>query len=111
MKSETSKITFRIVLILALLWFIYIFKVLSKESHTIYTSYKLHYDSLAANSGFQQLPENLKHSSAHINTVLAKHHIISFEAYTIAVLLSGAVIAVLIFQTIKLIRSKNKAEA
>lgn len=111
MKSETSKIAFRIVLILALLWFIYIFKVLSQESHAIYVSYKSHYDSLAGNTTFQQLPATLKSGSAHINSTLAKHHIISFEAYTIAVILAGAVIAVLIFQTIKLIRSKNKAEA
>lgn len=111
MKSETSKIAFRIVLILALLWFVYIFKVLSEESHSIYIAYKSHYDSLAANTGFQQMPAPLKNGSAHINTTLAKHHIISFEAYTIAVILSGAVIAVLLFQTIKLIRNKNKAEA
>jgi K+-transporting ATPase A subunit len=110
-RSNTTKIVFRVVLTLALLWFIYIFKVLSDESHTLYTSYKAHYDSLAVHPAFQQLPETLKHGSANQTVTLAKHHILSFEAYAIAVLVSGVVMAVLLFQLIILLRTKKPGQS
>jgi|GEM_PF-5342654 len=107
-KTETPKIISRVILIGILLWLTYLFKVLSDESHDVYQSYKLHYDSMGIHPAYQQLPENVRNGAGKIRGSLANHHIISFEAYLISLILSSILMAALLFDITIIIKRQKR---